>query len=105
MAGRQVPNGADFDGHPELATWQPLDGAVLAVERKQVVDDLVNRLPRRSQILLRLLIADSPLSYREISESMSMPIGSIGPTRARALEQLRRLAETAGVNLGDVFFV
>jgi hypothetical protein len=32
-----------------------------------------------------------------------MPIGSIGPTRARALESLRRLALGAGQQLEDVF--
>jgi RNA polymerase sigma factor (sigma-70 family) len=104
IAGRQVPNGDDFDMQPDVATSVPPDGNLLAVERKRIVDELVSRLPVRSQVLLRLLSADSPLSYRDISESMSMPIGSIGPTRARALEQLRRLAATVGVNLEDVYF-
>jgi DNA-directed RNA polymerase specialized sigma24 family protein len=54
-------------------------------------------------MLLRLLSADSPLSYKDISEALSMPIGSIGPTRARALDQLRRLAAASGINLQDVF--
>ena len=42
-------------------------------------------------------------SYRDISEALAMPIGSIGPTRARALEQLRRLALRAGFQLEDGF--
>jgi RNA polymerase sigma factor (sigma-70 family) len=105
IAGRQIPNGDDFDVHPDLATSEWPDGDLLALERKRVVDQLVNRLPVRSQILLRLLSADSPLSYRDISQSMSMPIGSIGPTRARALEQLRRHAVAAGINLEDIYFV
>jgi RNA polymerase sigma factor (sigma-70 family) len=104
MSGRQVPNGENFDVHPALATSEPLEGDILAAERKRVVDHLVNRLPVRSQVLLRLLSADSPLSYRDISESMSMPIGSIGPTRARALEQLRRQAIAAGINLEEIYF-
>jgi DNA-directed RNA polymerase specialized sigma24 family protein len=72
-------------------------------ERVQLVTQLVEKLPVRSQLLLRLLSADSPLSYRDISEALSMPIGSIGPTRARALEQLRKLALGAGYQLDDVF--
>jgi len=32
-------------------------------------------------------------SYEEIGAAMGMPIGSIGPTRARCLERLRREAE------------
>jgi DNA-directed RNA polymerase specialized sigma24 family protein len=32
------------------------------------------------------------LSYQEVAASLQMPIGSIGPTRARCLSKLRRLA-------------
>jgi len=31
------------------------------------------------------------VSYDEISKIMDMPIGSIGPTRSRCLDQLRRV--------------
>jgi hypothetical protein len=34
-------------------------------------------------------VADPPISYREISRLLDIPIGSIGPTRARCLERLR----------------
>ena len=37
----------------------------------------------------RLLDSPEEPSYEEISRRLSMPIGSIGPTRARALERLR----------------
>ena len=40
--------------------------------------------------LLSLLILDPPPSYAEISSALGMPVGSIGPTRARCLEYLRR---------------
>jgi DNA-directed RNA polymerase specialized sigma24 family protein len=49
---------------------------------------------------VRLLGADSPLSFQEISQTFSMPIGSIGTTRARALQGLRRLAVGAGYRAG-----
>jgi DNA-directed RNA polymerase specialized sigma24 family protein len=68
-----------------------------------LVGQLVDQLPTRSRLLLRLLSADSPLSYKEISEALSMPIGSIGPSRQRALAQLRRLVLRAGLNSEDVF--
>lgn len=42
--------------------------------------------------LLVLLVADPPLSYAEISERLQIPIGSIGPTRGRALKRLRATA-------------
>jgi RNA polymerase sigma factor (sigma-70 family) len=40
--------------------------------------------------LLSMLISDPPPAYTEISKKLGMPVGSIGPTRARCLEQLRR---------------
>jgi RNA polymerase sigma factor (sigma-70 family) len=104
MAGRQIPSGEDFDVLPDPSSSRSPDGDLVAVERKQIVNSLVDQLPMRSQLLLRLLSADSPLSYVEISEALSMPVGSIGPTRARALEQLRRLAARSGVDLEEVFF-
>jgi RNA polymerase sigma factor (sigma-70 family) len=103
MAGRQIPNGDDFEVLPDITTSISPDRGLLAAERDRLVTELVDQLPERSQLLLRLLSADSPLSYRDISESLSMPIGSIGPTRARALEQLRRLALRAGFQLEDGF--
>jgi RNA polymerase sigma factor (sigma-70 family) len=103
MAGRQIPNGDDFEVLPDIATSVAPDRGLLAAERDRLVTELVDQLPVRSQLLLRLLSADSPLSYRDISEALAMPIGSIGPTRARALEQLRRLALRAGFQLEDGF--
>jgi RNA polymerase sigma factor (sigma-70 family) len=49
------------------------------------------RLPDRCRELLRVLIADPPLSYTEISAMFGIAIGSIGPTRGRCLRQLREL--------------
>ena len=103
MAGRQTPSGYDFDVVADVAAAVGPDRGLIRSENAQLVSALVERLPVRSQLLLRLLSADSPLSYKDISEALGMPVGSIGPTRARALEQLRRLAVGAGYNLEDVF--
>ncbi len=102
LAGRQVPNGHDFDLVVDPATLRSPDGELVAAERQQIVGALIEQLPPRSRSLLRLLSVDSPRSYAEIGRVLSMPVGSIGPTRARALEQLRRLAVRAGVDLEDV---
>ncbi|WP_229023170.1 RNA polymerase sigma factor [Actinomarinicola tropica] len=69
---------------------QPLEDA----ERDAALWDAFNTLPARCQRLLRLLLADPPIPYDTISELMDMPIGSIGPTRARCLQKLRA---TAGI--------
>jgi RNA polymerase sigma factor (sigma-70 family) len=47
-------------------------------------------LPSRCKTLLRVLTADPAPSYAEASQVLEMPIGSIGPTRARCLQHLRR---------------
>jgi RNA polymerase sigma factor (sigma-70 family) len=59
------------------------------------------RLPERDQALLRLLTADPAPGYEAIGAALGMPIGSIGPTRARALERLRRELRRIGV-LDDI---
>jgi len=43
----------------------------------------------RDRQLLALLVADPPVAYAEISRRLHIPIGSIGPTRARVLAKLR----------------
>jgi hypothetical protein len=55
-----------------------------------------------------MLISDPPSSYTSIHDALGIPVGSIGPQRARCLDRLRRsnafLAlgenETAGKVLG-----
>jgi RNA polymerase sigma factor (sigma-70 family) len=48
------------------------------------------------QRLLRVLMATPRLSYAEIAQLLDIPIGSIGPTRARCLARLRGLLPVAG---------
>ena len=62
-------------------------------ERRAAVAAAFDRLPARCQRLLRLLLVDPPVSYEEISSLLDVPIGSIGPTRARCLENLRSSPE------------
>ena len=76
-----------------VASVPEVDERILADERDQVVRDALSRLPRRSQRLLELLMADPPTSYAEISNEMGLPVGSIGPTRGRCLAQLRVLLQ------------
>jgi RNA polymerase sigma factor (sigma-70 family) len=54
----------------------------------------VAELSPRQQCLLIALFRDDLDSYNDVAAKCAMPIGSIGPTRARALSHLRRkLAE------------
>lgn len=67
-----------------------VDGRLLRDERDAALWRAFEQLPARDQALLRLLTAEPASSYEEISAALKMPIGSIGPTRARAFERLRR---------------
>jgi DNA-directed RNA polymerase specialized sigma24 family protein len=69
---------------------------LLAVERNQALWRGFRRLRASDQLLLRLLLADPRPAYDEISAALDMPIGSIGPTRARALERLRNELDSEG---------
>jgi hypothetical protein len=46
-------------------------------------------MSEKQRQLIAMLFADPPPSYTEISASLAMPIGSIGPTRCRLLDKLR----------------
>jgi RNA polymerase sigma factor (sigma-70 family) len=90
-AGRQIPMGDDM---PEPDQPAPaIDEELLRNERDRMLWQAFSRLPARDQALLRLLISDPMPSYEEIGAAMGMPVGSVGPTRARCLERLRREAE------------
>jgi RNA polymerase sigma factor (sigma-70 family) len=82
------------DEHAEIADPHapPLDEGLLRDEGRARVRRGFAKLSERCQRLLGLLARDPPLSYTEISAAMDMPIGSIGPTRARCLDRLRQAA-------------
>ncbi|MGH3924221.1 MAG: RNA polymerase sigma factor [Pseudonocardiaceae bacterium] len=72
----------------------------LAAETALALRSLVAELPLRARILLQALFSDSPPSYAEIARTTGIPVGSIGPTRARALRQLRQLLDERGLQPG-----
>lgn len=75
----------------------PEDGVVLA-EDKAVLRRSLARISVRCQALLRMLAAGPRPEYAEVSEALEMPVGSIGPTRARCLEKLRTELIAAGAS-------
>ncbi len=85
---RPVPS-ADLDarGRPDDAPGPDRD--LLAEERHEALLAALAELPERQRELLLLLIEDPPLPYEEIGRRLGMPIGSIGPTRARAIARIR----------------
>jgi RNA polymerase sigma factor (sigma-70 family) len=83
-------NAADWD----FADSSPLPGDALdELQQQDRLRHALDRLDERSRTLLLLLFRadDDKVSYDEVARQMGMSIGSIGPTRARCLEKLRRL--------------
>jgi RNA polymerase sigma factor (sigma-70 family) len=70
---------------------------VIDADTAQELWNLVAELPPRRRSLLRALFTDDPLPYSEVAHTIGIPTGSIGPTRARALQQLRRMADERGL--------
>jgi RNA polymerase sigma factor (sigma-70 family) len=66
------------------------DHGLLRDERHRALRLALDTLSEPCQRLLRLLAADPPPSYQEVSAALALPVGSIGPSRARCLERLRR---------------
>lgn len=62
---------------------------LLVAERHEVLLRAFAELSARQRLLLTLMTLDPPLSYAEISVRTGIPVGSIGPTKGRALEKLR----------------
>jgi RNA polymerase sigma factor (sigma-70 family) len=78
-----------------------LDTGMLSEERDTALWEAFGTLPESSRKLLTLLMVDPPMSYQDISTTLDMPIGSIGPTRARVLAVLRREVVRRGVTPVD----
>ncbi len=87
------------------AVGNPTEDAVLAAEteredaaRAAAMWRAFGRLSERCRELLRILMATPPPSYAEVAAGLGLPLGSIGPTRARCLQRLRE--EMAGIRDG-----
>lgn len=66
-----------------------LDTALLEAERQAMLREAFTELPAHCQHLLTMMFSPAPRPYAEISARLSMPPGSIGPTRSRCLDKLR----------------
>jgi RNA polymerase sigma factor (sigma-70 family) len=80
--------GPDEDGPEATAMRQ---------EQQVLVRRALAELPDRHRQLMELLVASPPISYQDISARLGMPVGSIGPTRARILTRMRDSLATVGL--------
>lgn len=93
---RQVPI-AEVATNAETGQPPSVESRLLTDEQIVVVQRAFARLPGQSRTLLLLLMRDPPMSYVQISQALGMPIGSVGPTRGRALSLLRRELTSTGI--------
>jgi RNA polymerase sigma factor (sigma-70 family) len=80
------PQGAALDREPSDGE---VDVVLIREELRRAVRAGLADLPPQRRLLLEMLMGDPPAPYDEISRTLGIPVGSIGPTRARALRQLR----------------
>jgi RNA polymerase sigma factor (sigma-70 family) len=81
-----------------VSAASPLPDELLEqLEDQQLVRQALAQLDERCRTLLELLFySDKPLSYAQIATALQVPDGSVGPTRARCLQRLRKMLEAAG---------
>ena len=83
-----------------LSHGSSADEAVLTAEQFALVWQAFRQLSELCQRVLRALVVeaeDGPPSYRVVAANLQMPVGSLGPTRARCLGQLRKLLDNSGI--------
>jgi RNA polymerase sigma factor (sigma-70 family) len=68
-----------------------VEQAVVNADTVRRLRGLITELPPRASMLMAELFGDEPPSYAELARRTGIPVGSIGPTRGRALHLLRRL--------------
>jgi len=91
--GRERPSDEiDLFDAPDEDT---IERRLLDRERGGVLWRAFAKLSEQCKSLLRLLVAVEEPSYEEVSAALGIPIGSIGPTRIRCLDKLRRMTAVA----------
>lgn len=96
---RTVSMSREGDDDDEAPYWDVIDESPRPGDTLDELQQLaalrraLDQLDERSRTLLLLLFrADGEkVAYEDVARQMGLPIGSIGPTRARCLEKLRKL--------------
>jgi RNA polymerase sigma factor (sigma-70 family) len=92
-AERHVALDDKFDDDP--CEEHGVDRRLLEDERDRALWAAFESLSPPCKTLLRVLVTEPPPTYQDVSAALGIPIGSIGPTRSRCLDRLRRRARPA----------
>jgi len=79
-----------------------IDEEILLAERNAGVRAAFAELSPQCQRLLSMLMRDPPCSYAEIHDTLEIPVGSIGPQRARCLDRMRRSSALLALSEGEL---
>jgi RNA polymerase sigma factor (sigma-70 family) len=101
-ASRSEWRGSGQDDSLQFVDNRAIDEEILMAERNAVLRELFAELPVRCQQLLSMLMSDPPDSYATIHEALGIPIGSIGPQRARCLDRVRRSSAFIALDEGEI---
>jgi len=93
--------GAGLDDSVIFVDDAVIDEELLVAERNAALRAAFAELPPRCQQLLSMLLSDPPHSYADIHRELGIPMGSIGPQRARCLERMRRSSALAALGEGE----
>jgi RNA polymerase sigma factor (sigma-70 family) len=88
-----LPPDGQIPGNADAAT---IEEELIAGELNAALRAAFAELQPKCHELLSLLMNDPPLAYSDISTMLGIPVGSIGPKRARCLDRLRRSPHFTG---------
>lgn len=88
---RQIPTEFEYD--IEDTDTPEFDERLIQTEEHEALAAALQELDADCVQLLKLLSTDPPLDYATVAEILDRPVGSIGPTRGRCLDRLRRQLE------------
>jgi RNA polymerase sigma factor (sigma-70 family) len=80
----------DDEQLPHEVTDGTPESALLEAEERNAVHAAIERLPEHQRVIVRTLVRHPTTTYADLAEKLGIPVGSIGPTRDRALARLRR---------------
>jgi len=93
----ELPPEGQLPSDPDAAM---IEQEIIVAERDAALRAAFAELPPSCHELLSMLMSDPPCAYADISATLGIPVGSIGPTRARCLNRLRRSPHLTAV-LGE----
>lgn len=86
---KPIPDLIDVTPDPVADPSAGPEQHAIETDTAQTLRKLVAELSPRRRTLVRMLFTDYARSYAEVAQTAGIPPGGIGPTRARALRQLR----------------